>query len=104
MCYQKKTLEPAPTAQSFFGELIGEERLDVPATAIQTETKKAPARTKSKASIQKMLNEAERVSKKEREDKLKSQQQAEAEEMALIMAKIDVTSKSATSAFRRKKA
>ncbi|ETI61228.1 GIY-YIG nuclease family protein [Marinomonas profundimaris] len=100
----KKTLEPAPTAQSFFGELIGEERLDVPATAIQTETKKAPARTKSKASIQKMLNEAERVSKKEREDKLKSQQQAEAEEMALIMAKIDVTSKSATSAFRRKKA
>ncbi|WP_418138873.1 hypothetical protein AB8616_06985 [Marinomonas sp. RS-M-Aa-14] len=50
-----------------------------------------------------MLNEAERAAKKEREEKLKSQQQAEAEEMALIMAKIDVTSKSATSAFRRRK-
>ena len=65
--------------------------------------KKAPARAKSKASIQKMLNEAERVAKKEREEKLKAQQQAEADEMALIMAKIDVTSKSATSAFRRRK-
>ncbi|MCW8355253.1 hypothetical protein N5P32_04800 [Marinomonas pontica] len=67
------------------------------------EKKTTPARTKSKASIQKMLNEAERASKKEREEKLKSQQQEEAEEMALIMAKIDVTSKSATSAFRRRK-
>lgn len=50
-----------------------------------------------------MLNEAERASRKEREEKLKHQQQAEAEEMALIMAKIDVTSKSATSAFRKRK-
>jgi hypothetical protein len=98
----KKTLEPTPTAHAFFGELIGEERLDVPTTTV-TEKKKAPPRTKSKASTQKMLNEAEKTSKKEREDKLKAQQQAEAEEMALIMAKIDVTSKSATSAFRKLK-
>jgi|TARA_R110000744_G_scaffold21976_1_gene56410 hypothetical protein len=98
----KKTLEPTPTAHAFFGELIGEERLDVPVTTV-TEKKKAPPRTKSKASTQKMLNEAEKTSKKEREDKLKAQQQAEAEEMALIMAKIDVTSKSATSAFRKRK-
>lgn len=98
----KKTLEPTPTAHAFFGELIGEERLDVPTTTV-TEKKKAPPRTKSKASTQKMLNEAEKTSKKEREDKLKAQQQAEAEEMALIMAKIDVTSKSATSAFRKRK-
>jgi len=97
----KKTLEPTPTTQTFFGELIGEERLDIATTTV--EKKKAPARTKSKASIQKMLNEAEKASKKEREEKLKSQQQAEAEEMALIMAKVDVTSKSATSAFRRRK-
>jgi len=98
----KKSLEPAPTAQAFFGELIGEERLDVPTTAI-TQKKKAAPRSKSKASTQKMLNEAEKTSKQERESTLKSQQQAQAEEMALIMAKIDVTSKSATSAFRRKK-
>ena len=98
----KKTVEAAPTAKSFFGELIGEDRLDAPAEKLTT-TKKAPARTKSKASIQKMLNEAEKASKKEREEKLKNQQQAEADEMALIMAKIDVTSKSATSAFRRRK-
>ena len=98
----KKTFEPAPTAKSFFGELIGEDRLDAPVTPAP-EKKKAPARTKSKASIQKMLSEAEKASRKEREEKLKSQQQAEAEEMALIMAKIDVTSKSATSAFRRRK-
>ncbi|MGO3739155.1 MAG: GIY-YIG nuclease family protein [Marinomonas foliarum] len=99
----KKTIEPAPTAKSFFGELIGEERLSGAAAAKEPEKKKAPTRTKSKASIQKMLNEAEKASKKEREEKLKSQQQAEAEEMALIMAKIDVTSKSSTSAFRRRK-
>ncbi|RBP84397.1 GIY-YIG nuclease family protein [Marinomonas rhizomae] len=98
----KKTTEPAPTAKSFFGELIGEDRVSAPLTTT-AEKKKAPARTKSKASIQKMLSEAEKASKKEREEKLKSQQQAEAEEMALIMAKIDVTSKSATSAFRRRK-
>ncbi|NVK74416.1 hypothetical protein C0J08_12470 [Marinomonas sp. CT5] len=98
----KKTIEPAPTAKSFFGELIGEDRLDAPLTSTP-EKKKAPARTKSKASIQKMLSEAEKAAKKEREEKLKQQQQAEAEEMALIMAKIDVTSKSATSAFRRRK-
>jgi hypothetical protein len=99
----KKTLEPTPTAKSFFGELIGEDRVSAPLAAAAAEKKKAPARTKSKASIQKMLSEAEKASKKEREEKLKSQQQAEAEEMALIMAKIDVTSKSATSAFRRRK-
>lgn len=98
----KKTIEPTPTAKSFFGELIGEERLGTPTTTV-TEKKKAPPRAKSKASIQKMLSAAEKTAKKEREDALKSQQQAEAEEMALIMAKIDVTSKSATSAFRRRK-
>ncbi|MEP0071124.1 MAG: GIY-YIG nuclease family protein [Marinomonas sp.] len=98
----KKTVEATPTAKSFFGELISEERLDVPAEKV-ADKKKPVTRTKSKASIQKMLNEAERASKKEREEKLKLQQQAEAEEMALIMAKIDVTSKSATSAFRKRK-
>ncbi|RBO82001.1 GIY-YIG nuclease family protein [Marinomonas aquiplantarum] len=97
-----KAAEPKPTAQSFFGELIGEDRLDKPAEPIK-ESKKAPSRTRSKASIQKMLNEAERAAKKEREEKLKQQQQAEADEMALIMAKIDITSKSASSAFRRRK-
>ncbi|MCB5160506.1 GIY-YIG nuclease family protein [Marinomonas algarum] len=99
----KKIVEPAPTAKSFFGELIGEDRLDTPAVATEEKKKKAAPRAKSKASIQKMLNEAERAAKKEREETLKSQQQAEADEMALIMAKIDVTSKSATSAFRRRK-
>lgn len=98
----KKAVESAPTAKSFFGELISEERLDTPAEKTVSE-KKPATRTKSKASIQKMLNEAERASRKEREEKLKHQQQAEAEEMALIMAKIDVTSKSATSAFRKRK-
>ncbi|MFT2099398.1 GIY-YIG nuclease family protein [Marinomonas sp. 2405UD66-6] len=98
----KKTVEATPTAKSFFGELISEERLDAPAEKV-ADKKKPVTRTKSKASIQKMLNEAERASKKEREEKLKLQQQAEAEEMALIMAKIDVTSKSATSAFRKRK-
>ncbi|MGB0784492.1 MAG: GIY-YIG nuclease family protein [Marinomonas sp.] len=99
----KKAIEPSPTAKSFFGELIGEDRVGAPLATPVVEKKTTPARTKSKASIQKMLNEAERASKKEREEKLKSQQQEEAEEMALIMAKIDVTSKSATSAFRRRK-
>jgi hypothetical protein len=50
-----------------------------------------------------MLREAEKSAKQEREEKLKSAQQDQAEEMALIMAKIDMTSKSATSAFRRRK-
>ena len=99
----KKTIEPTPTAKSFFGELIGEERLSGTTLPKEQEKKNAPVRTRSKASIQKMLNEAEKASRKEREEKLKSQQQAEAEEMALIMAKIDVTSKSSTSAFRRRK-
>ncbi|MEO9275850.1 GIY-YIG nuclease family protein [Marinomonas sp. 5E14-1] len=98
----KKTVEATPTAKSLFGELISEERLDAPTEKV-TDKKKPVTRTKSKASIQKMLNEAERASKKEREEKLKLQQQAEAEEMALIMTKIDVTSKSATSAFRKRK-
>ena len=98
----KAIVEPKPTAKSFFSELIGEDRLDTPA-ATPAQPKKTTPRAKSKASIQKMLNEAERVAKKEREEKLKAQQQAEAEEMSLIMAKIDITSKSATSAFRRRK-
>ncbi|AEF54514.1 GIY-YIG nuclease family protein [Marinomonas posidonica] len=98
----KKAIEPTPTAKSFFGELIGEDRLDKPVEPIK-ETKKTSSRTRSKASIQKMLNEAERAAKKEREEKLKIQQQAEAGEMASIMAKIDITSKSASSAFRKRK-
>ncbi|MBJ7555953.1 GIY-YIG nuclease family protein [Marinomonas spartinae] len=105
----KKEVEPKPTTRSFFGELIGEDRLDSPASAAKAADPKKPSevskveRPKSKASIQRMLREAEKAAKKEREDKLKAQQQAEAEEMALIMAKIDITSKSAMSAFRRRK-
>ncbi|GAB3482515.1 GIY-YIG nuclease family protein [Marinomonas epiphytica] len=98
----KSLTETKPTTKSFFGELISEERLDAPAEPAP-KAKKTPTRTRSKASIQKMLNEAERTAKKEREEKLKAQQQAEAEEMAMIMAKIDVTSKAASSAFRRRK-
>lgn len=105
---EKKEPAPKPTARSFFGELIGEDRLDTPATAkaedpTKPSTISKAARPKSKASIQRMLKDAEKAAKKEREDKLKAQQQAEAEEMALIMAKIDITSKTATSAFRRRK-
>lgn len=105
----KKEVAPKPTARSFFGELIGEDRLDSPASAARAADSKKPSdistveRPKSKASMQRMLRDAEKAAKKEREDKLKAQQQAEAEEMALIMAKIDITSKSATSAFRRRK-
>ncbi|BFM48580.1 GIY-YIG nuclease family protein [Marinomonas sp. THO17] len=99
----KKATDPTPKVRSFFGELIGEERLDSLAKPAK-ENKKSPTRTRSKASIQKMLKEAERAAKKEREEKLKRQQQAEADEMAIIMAKIDITSKSAASAFRRRKA
>ncbi|MBJ7537577.1 GIY-YIG nuclease family protein [Marinomonas transparens] len=99
---EKKIAEPKPTVSSFFSELINEERLNAP-IATTEKPKKAAARPKSKASIQKMLNDTERTARKEREEKLKLQQQAEAEEMALIMAKIDTTSKSVTSAFRRRK-
>ena len=97
---------------SLFGELIGEDRLSGPSTAsfedaTKPSTISRPTNTKSKApskaSIQKMLREAEKSAKLEREEKLKSAQQEQAEEMALIMAKIDITSKSATSAFRRRK-
>jgi hypothetical protein len=105
----KKEAAPKPTASSFFGELIGEDRLDSPASTVKAADPTKPSditkveRPKSKASIQRMLREAEKTAKKEREDKLKAQQQAEAEEMALIMAKIDITSKTATSSFRRRK-
>ncbi|ADZ91738.1 GIY-YIG nuclease family protein [Marinomonas mediterranea] len=101
--------EPTPSAKSFFGELIGEDRLDTPTTATASDPKKPSEvtqvkRTKaSSASLQRMLKEAEKQAKKEREDKLKAAQQEQAEEMAMIMAKIDITSKTATSAFRRKK-
>jgi len=106
----KKTIElpkeqPKPTSKSFFGELIGEERLDVSTT--KTVRKKADSATarpqKSKAAIQKLLREAEKQSKLEREEKLKSAQQEQADKMAQIMAKIDVTAKTSTSAFRRRK-
>lgn len=88
-----------------FGELISEDRLEGPASSMASSTTppSKAARSKSKSSIQRMLREAEKQAKKEREDKLKSQQQAQAEEMALIMAKIDMTSKAASSAFRRRK-
>ncbi|MCV2402610.1 GIY-YIG nuclease family protein [Marinomonas sp. C2222] len=91
-----------PDIKSLFAELISEERLKEPTEKIP-EKKAVAKRPQSKASIQKMLKEAEKTAKKEREQKLKSQQQAEAEEMALVMAKIDLTSKAANSAFRRKK-
>lgn len=113
-----KKAEPkaaAPTIakkpSSLFGELIGEDRLDGPSSATFEDAKKpstisrpsTKSKAPSKASIQKMLREAEKSAKQEREEKLKSAQQDQAEEMALIMAKIDMTSKSATSAFRRRK-
>ncbi|TDO99063.1 GIY-YIG nuclease family protein [Marinomonas balearica] len=101
--------EPTPSTKSFFGELIGEDRLDSPATATIADPKKPSdvkqvKRTKaSSATLQRMLKEAEKQAKKEREDKLKAAQQEQAEEMSMIMAKIDTTSKVATSAFRRRK-
>ncbi len=59
--------------------------------------------TRSQSSIQKMLREAEKQAKQERAEKLKAAQQEQADEMALIMAKLDITSKSVNSAFRRRK-
>ncbi|MFT2111420.1 GIY-YIG nuclease family protein [Marinomonas sp. 2405UD68-3] len=105
----KKTIElpkeqPKPTSKSFFGELIGEERLDVPAKkAVRKKADPSTTRPKSKAAIQKLLREAEKKSKLEREEQLKSAQQEQADEMAQIMAKIDVTAKMSTSAVRRRK-
>ncbi len=105
----KKTIElpeekPKPTSKSFFGELIGEDRLDVPTQkAVRKKADSTAARPKSKAAIQKLLREAEKQSKLEREEKLKSAQQEQADEMAQIMAKIDITAKTTTSAFRRRK-
>lgn len=100
-----KKEEPKPTSTSFFGELIGEDRLDGPAKKNSEKKTSSPtiARPKSKAAIQKLLREAEKQSKQEREERLKSAQQAQADEMAQIMAKIDLTSKASTSAFRRRK-
>lgn len=106
---------PKPTVASFFGELIGEDRLDTPATAtIEDPTKpstvkrtSAPtakqATTRSASNIQKMLREAEKQAKAERAEDLRKQQAEQADEMAMIMAKLDMTAKSATSAFRRRK-
>ncbi|CUB05908.1 GIY-YIG nuclease family protein [Marinomonas fungiae] len=106
---------PKPTAASFFGELIGEDRLDTPAS-IEVEDPTKPstikrttapatktATTRSSSSIQKMLREAEKQAKAERAEELRKKQAEQADEMALIMAKLDVTAKSATSAFRRRK-
>ncbi|MFD1384969.1 hypothetical protein ACFQ45_16500 [Rhodanobacter aciditrophus] len=98
--------EPKPTASSFFGELIGEDRLDSPAASkMEDPTKPSSVKrtTRSQSSIQKMLREAEKQAKQERAEKLKAAQQEQADEMALIMAKLDVTSKSVNSAFRRRK-
>ncbi|MCO4784427.1 GIY-YIG nuclease family protein [Marinomonas atlantica] len=112
--------EPRPTASSFFGELIGEDRLDTPANGeIEDLTKPSTIKrsaapstaassspkgtTRSSSSIQKMLREAEKQAKAERAEELRKQQQEQADEMALIMAKLDMTAKSATSAFRRRK-
>ena len=49
----KKAIEPSPTAKSFFGELIGEDRVGAPLATPVVEKKTTPAQTKSKASIQK---------------------------------------------------
>lgn len=113
-----KKEEPKPTVSSFFGELIGEDRLDSPATgefvdptkpstikrsAAPNTTKASKGTTRSSSSIQKMLREAEKQAKAERAEKLRQQQQEQADEMSLIMAKLDMTAKSATSAFRRRK-
>ncbi|MBM6549765.1 GIY-YIG nuclease family protein [Marinomonas ostreistagni] len=118
-----KKEEPKPTVSSFFGELIGEDRLDTPASGeLEDPTKPstikrsaAPAAsekaassapkgtTRSSSSIQKMLREAEKQAKAERAEELRKQQQEQADEMALIMAKLDMTAKSAQSAFRRRK-
>lgn len=106
---------PKPTAASFFGELIGEDRLDTPASGEAEDPTKpstikrsaAPAAkkatTRSSSSIQKMLREAEKQAKAERAEELRKKQAEQADEMALIMAKLDMTAKSATSAFRRRK-
>jgi len=107
----KKVPVVAKKASSIFGELIGEDRLDGPSTVSIEDVKKpttiskpsSSSKAPSKASIQKMLREAEKSAKSERDEKLKSAQQEQSEEMSLIMAKIDMTSKSATSAFRRRK-
>ena len=98
--------EPKPTASSFFGELIGEDRLDTPAASKKEDPTKPTTinrTTRSKSNIQKMLREAEKQAKQERAEKLRLAQQEQADEMAMIMAKLDVTSKTATSAFRRRK-
>ncbi|TPE51961.1 GIY-YIG nuclease family protein [Maribrevibacterium harenarium] len=101
-----ETPAPKPTVASFFGELIGEDRLDAPAAPVQEDFKKPSTVTrpkKSTADIQRMLREAEKKSKEEREAKLKAAQEEQAQEMAMIMAKLDVTAKSAMSSFRRRK-
>ncbi|SBS33032.1 hypothetical protein MAQ5080_02433 [Marinomonas aquimarina] len=111
---------PKPTASSFFGELIGEDRLDSPATGeLEDPTKPSTIKrsasttntassakkptTRSASNIQKMLREAEKQAKAERTEELRKQQAEQADEMAMIMAKLDMTAKSATSAFRRRK-
>lgn len=115
-----KKEDPKPTISSFFGELIGEDRLDGPASGVVEDPTKpstikrsaAPSSTKasstnsttrSSSSIQKMLREAEKQAKAERAEELRKKQQEQADEMALIMAKLDMTAKSAQSAFRRRK-
>lgn len=106
----KKVPVVAKKASSIFGELIGEDRLDSPSTVSIEDVKKpttiskpSASKAPSKSSIQKMLRDAEKSAKSDRDEKLKSAQQEQSEEMSLIMAKIDMTSKSATSAFRRRK-
>ena len=108
---------PKPTVASFFGELIGEDRLDTPATGqIEDPTKPSTIKrsassatsakkptTRSASNIQKMLREAEKQAKAERAEQLRKQQPEQADEMAMIMAKLDITAKSANSAFRRRK-
>lgn len=93
------------SVSSLFGELIGEDRLDGPSMAKVEDVKKPSAvtRPKSKAAIQKMLREAEKKSKAEREEKLRTAQQEQAGEMARIMAKIDMTAKSSSASFRRRR-
>lgn len=98
--------EPKPTVASFFGELIGEDRLDSPAMSTFEDPKKPSAVTRtsrSQSNIQRMLRDAEKQAKAERAEELKKQQQEQADEMAMIMAKLDITAKSAASSFRRRK-
>jgi len=50
---KKNSLSQHQTASCFFGEALGEERLDVPSTTSERRKKKAPTRTKRKPALRK---------------------------------------------------